>query len=224
MRILITGTSRGIGLRLATVYEHEHDVIGCGRSESGGGDYVQADITQPEGVQAVYEHIRDTYGQLDVLINNAGTAAMNHSLLLPPADLYRMLSLNIGATALMCQSMTRLLKDSPFPRIINFTSIAAPLHMEGEAVYAATKAAVENLTKTLAYELAPWEITVNAIGPPPMDVGLVQGVSGEKLARVVDRQAIKRRGKVEDIVNVIDWLIRPESNFVTGQIIYLGGI
>jgi 3-oxoacyl-[acyl-carrier protein] reductase len=111
-----------------------------------------------------------------------------------------------------------------FGRIVNFATVATPLRLEGEAAYAASKAAVISLTQILARELADFGITVNAIGPTPIQTDLVGGVPSEKLERLIARQAIRRWGQFGDVANVIDFFLRPESDFVTGQVVYLGGV
>jgi 3-oxoacyl-[acyl-carrier protein] reductase len=98
------------------------------------------------------------------------------------------------------------------------------LKLEGEAIYAASKAAVISLTQVLARELADLGITVNAIGPTPIKTDLVRGVSPAKLNALVDRQAIKRYGEPRDVINVIDFFMQPASDFVTGQVVFLGGV
>ena len=111
-----------------------------------------------------------------------------------------------------------------FGRIVNFTTVAAAFKLEGEAIYAASKAAVENLTQTVAKELAAYGITVNAIGPTPVATDLIKTVPEEKIRDLLNRQAIKRFGRIEDICAVVDFFIDKKSEFVTGQIIYLGGV
>ena len=102
--------------------------------------------------------------------------------------------------------------------------MAVPLKPAGEAVYAASKAAVGSLTQILARELAEFNITVNAVGPAPIKTDLIRGAPEDKLERLLRRQAIRRYGEYRDVVNVIDFFIRPESDFVTGQVICLGGV
>lgn len=96
--------------------------------------------------------------------------------------------------------------------------------MEGEAIYAASKAAVVTLSEILARELADMGITVNDVGPTPIKTDLIASVPQEKMDALLNRQAIRRFAEFKDISNVIDFFIRPESDFITGQVIYLGGV
>ena len=96
--------------------------------------------------------------------------------------------------------------------------------MEGESVYAASKAAVETLTEILAKEFSTYNITVNAIGPTPIYTDLIKNVPKEKIDALLNMQTIKRYGKFEDISNVTDFFLSDKSNFITGQVIFLGGV
>ena len=95
--------------------------------------------------------------------------------------------------------------------------------VEGEAAYLASKAAVVAYSRDLAREVAPYGITVNVVGPGPIETDMIRGVPADKIGRIVERQAIKRLGQFEDVANVVDFFIRPESGAITGQVIYLGG-
>ena len=116
------------------------------------------------------------------------------------------------------------MKKTSNGRIINFTTFAVPFKLEGEAIYAASKAAVVSLTEILAREYADFGITVNAIAPPAIETDLVRGVPREKMERLLSRQAIHRFGEEDEVRNVIDFLIKNSSDMVTGQTIFLGGV
>ena len=109
-------------------------------------------------------------------------------------------------------------------RIVNFGSVATPLRLEGEAIYASSKAAVINLTQIIAKELGSFGITVNGIGPSPIKTDLIRSVPRQKIQSLIEKQAIKRFGELRDISNVIDFYIDRKSDFITGQFIFLGGI
>jgi 3-oxoacyl-[acyl-carrier protein] reductase len=111
-----------------------------------------------------------------------------------------------------------------YGRVVNYTTVASALRLEGEAIYAASKAAIENFTQTSAKELAPFNITVNAIGPTPVQTDLIKAVPKDKIDELLAKQTIKRFGQFDDIRNVIDFFISKKSDFITGQIIYLGGV
>jgi 3-oxoacyl-[acyl-carrier protein] reductase len=172
----------------------------------------------------MFSLIRKREGRLDVLINNAGIASMNHSLLTPIATVNNIMETNFTGTFLFCREAARLMQLNGYGRIVNFTSVAVPLKIEGEAAYAASKAAVISLTQILAREFADFGITVNAIGPAPIKTDLIAGVSQEKLDALIERQAIRRYGEPRDVINVIEFFVDSASDFVTGQVIFMGGV
>jgi 3-oxoacyl-[acyl-carrier protein] reductase len=98
------------------------------------------------------------------------------------------------------------------------------LDLEGEALYASSKAAVETLTRVAARELGDFGITVNAVGPTPVKTDLIRHVPPDKIKALLSRQAIKRFGEMEDVARVVDFFLDEQNDFITGQIIYLGGI
>ena len=168
--------------------------------------------------------IRKKYGRLDNLINNAGIASMNHTLLTPMSTVERILATNVNGTFLFCREAAKIMKKNGYGRIVNFSTVATPLKLEGEAIYAASKAAVLSLTEVLAREFAEFGITVNAVGPTPVKTDLIRSVPQDKMDRLLSRQAINRFGTFEDISNCTDFFIRKESDFITGQNLFLGGV
>lgn len=226
---VITGTRKGIGRSLAEHYAHQgHLVIGCSRNDVDwsldGYRHVVADVADERAVRDLFAEIRRTHGRVDHLINNAGIASMNHCLLTPTTTVRSVLETNVLGTFLFCREAAKLMKTKKFGRIVNFSTVAVPLKVAGEAIYAASKAAVQSLTEILARELAEFGITVNAVGPVPIETDLIRGVRREKIELLLSRQAIPRYGTLADVANVVDFFLQPQSDFITGQTLFLGGV
>ena len=226
---LVTGTSKGIGKALAQHFlAHGYAVHGCSRQAAGWSadryEHHVADVADEEAVKAMLTAIRERHGRLDVVVNNAGLASMNAALLTPASTVDRLMAVNFRGTFVVCRESAKMMMKQGTGRIVNISSVAVPLRLEGEAVYAASKSAVETLTRVLAYELGGFGITCNAIAPAPIETDLIAGVPDDKIQRIVNRLAVKRLGRMEDVTNVIDFLVRPESGYVTGQVICLGGV
>ncbi|WP_336595994.1 SDR family oxidoreductase [Helicobacter bilis] len=109
-------------------------------------------------------------------------------------------------------------------RIVNFATVATPLRLEGEAAYAASKAALVNLTQVCAKELSEFGITINAVGPTPVPTDLIKNVPKAKMNALLNQQAIKRFGEFSDVLNAIEFFLDEKSDFITAQVIYLGGV
>jgi len=226
--VLITGTSKGIGRFLAEHFVKKGAIVeGCSRKpvEWMLPDYTHhiTDVANEAQVKAMISSIRKRHGRLDIVINNAGIASMNHILLMPYVTAKKIVEINFYGTFLICRESAKLMKKHRYGRIINFSTVAVPMRLEGEAIYAASKGAVVTFTQVIARELAEFEITCNTVGPAPIETDLIRGVPAEKINNIVDRLAVRRLGCFEDVANVIDFFVRPESRFVTGQVIYLGG-
>ncbi len=227
--MIITGTRKGIGLALARHYLSQGwTVAGCSRgaSELAHERYAhfELDVADEAKVVAMVREVSRRFGRLDALVNNAGIASMNHFLLTPLRTAHEIFSTNFFGSFLFCREAGKIMSRAKAGRIVNFTTVATPLRLEGEAMYAASKAAIESMTEILARELGPFGITVNALGPTPVPTDLIKSVPKEKMAALLARQSINRFGTVEDIINVIDFFLAASSNFITGQTLYLGGV
>lgn len=227
-RVLVTGASRGIGAALIERFLDRGDVVfGCARSGKAPDrsyTHYACDIADETSVTRMFHDIRHRAGGLDVIVNNAGVARMNPIALTPAADARRVFETNALGVFLCTHHAVRAMRASPGGRIVNLTSIAVPLQLEGEAVYAASKAAVESFTRIAARELAAYRITCNAVGPCPVRTTLTDGVPAEKMDALLARQPIASWADVDDVYNVVEFFLRPESRMVTGQVIYLGGV
>jgi 3-oxoacyl-[acyl-carrier protein] reductase len=226
---VITGTRKGIGKELAEHYLSKgHIVVGCSRNEGSisheNYTHYTLDVADEKAVIQMIREVRKKHSKIDVLINNAGIASMNHILTTPYQTVQNIFQTNVYGTFLFVREVSKVMMKNNFGRIVNFTTVAAPLRLEGEAIYAASKAAVNNFTEVSSKELAQFGITVNTIGPTPIQTDLIKNVPKEKIELLLERQAIKRFGTFDDLINVINFYIDKKSNFITGQIMYLGGI
>lgn len=227
--MLISGARKGIGKFLAEHYlTGGWHVVGCSRGSSDLQHdryrHLQLDVTNEQEVVKMMGDVRKMEGRLDALLNNAGIASMNHFLLTPASTAENIMRTNYLGTFLLSREAAKLMRGNGGGRIINFSSIGVPLRLEGEAAYNASKAAISELSQILARELAPFSITVNIVGPTPIETDLIKNVPKNSLERLLRRQAIPRLGSFADVANVTDFFLRPESCFITGQTIYLGGV
>ncbi len=227
--ILISGTRKGIGRYLAEYYLLKDFIVaGCSRRSSDlthpNYKHYQLDVADENAVVKMVRDVHKQHGRIDVLINNAGIAMMNHFMLSPMEKVDDVMRTNFFGTFLLSREVAKNMIRRKNGRIINFSSVAVPLVLEGEAVYASMKSAVEMFTKISARELAEYNVTVNAVGPTPVDTDLIKNVPHEKISLLLEKQAIKRLAVFEDISNVTDFFISPSSQFITGQVIYLGGV
>jgi 3-oxoacyl-[acyl-carrier protein] reductase len=227
--VVVTGTSRGVGASLVAHYLALGDLVaGCARGEAPVAHerylHTSTDVSDEAGVRRMFSAVRTRWGRVDVLINNAAIARMNPMALTPFAAAAHVTSTNFLGTFLCTHAATRLLRRSEAGRIVNLSTVAVPLRLEGESIYAASKSAVETFTRIVARELGPWGITCNAVGPSPLRTRLTEAVPAEAMDRLLARQSISRWADPEDVINVIDFFLRPESSMVTGQVVYLGGV
>lgn len=237
--IVITGTRKGIGKQLSEYYlSLGHRVCGCSRGASSINHpnyrHFELDVNDEKKVVSMIYAVRKEFSRIDVLLNNAGIASMNHVLTTPYKSIHNIFNTNVFGTFLFTREVAKVMgnvykkqykntKTMPF-RIVNFTTVATPLRLEGEAIYAASKAALVNLTQVCAKELNELGITVNAVGPTPVPTDLIKNVPENKLQALLNQQALKRFGKFEDILNVIEFFLSEKSDFISSQVIYLGGV
>ncbi|HMS63747.1 MAG TPA: SDR family oxidoreductase [Ignavibacteria bacterium] len=227
--LLITGSRKGIGRYLSEYYcEKNFTVIGCSRGKSDFENknyrHFELDITDENKVKSMFNSVRKDHGRLDVLINNAGIASMNHIMLTPLKTVENIFDTNFLGSFLFCREASKIMIKNKSGRIINLSSVAAGLNLEGEAIYAASKSALVTFSKILAKELSIYNITVNTIGLTPVETDLIKNVPKVKMDELLKKLSSNRFGKFSDISNVTDFLINEQSDFITGQNINLGGV
>jgi len=228
--MLITGTSRGIGNFLAHYYlKNGFFVVGCSRStttiQHDNYYHFSIDISEESAILQVFTYLRTVLKRLDVLINNAAiNPAIVNATLLPYDTVQRTFKVNVFGPMLFCREGAKIMSRDKFGRIINLGSMASKHEVSGEALYTSTKAALNSYTRVLAKEVYKQGITVNVVAPSVISTELSEKINQKALTEVLSRNAIQEFGKFEDVTNIIDLLLKKESQSITGQIIFLGGV
>jgi 3-oxoacyl-[acyl-carrier protein] reductase len=222
---LITGTTAGLGLSLATrLLADGWTVHGFARGEQSisherfNGHAV--DVTDESAVRAAVAVVAEA-GRIDLLVNNAGAASMNALLLTPGETAERLMRVNYLGTFHCLQAVGKVMVRQRAGRIVNLTTVAVPLSLEGEAAYVASKAAVEALTKVAAKELAHSGIIVSAVGFGPIDTELTKGVPKTALSKI---NAAIGRPEGTTMAQAVDFILAriQAADLKTGSVEYLG--
>ncbi len=235
---IVTGASRGIGkacaLRLAkdgftTVinYSHSEDeakkVLGEIESNGGSGMTIRADVSDLDQVKAMMREVGKTYGQIDVLVNNAGIVRDEYLLMLNPDTLDRCFDLNVKGYFYCAQQAVLKMFRKKSGAIINMSSVSGILALAGQSVYSATKGAVNSMTQTMAKELAPYGIRVNAVAPGFIETEMLDALPEEKKKEYLDAIPMHRLGKAEEVAGIVSMLASDTCAYMTGQILTLDG-
>jgi 3-oxoacyl-[acyl-carrier protein] reductase len=243
---LITGASRGLGRAMALRFSEERAVVAvhflknsdmaeevCHSITAAGGRAicVQADVAQRSQVDRMVQTVVKELGPIDILVNNAGMGKLSRTLETPMEDIDFMVGINLKGPLLCVQAVAKGMKERKYGRILNVSSLAGlGTTLAGTSAYAATKAALITLTKRIAMELGPYNITVNAIAPgfiatdTARQVGILS--EAEVLERVADsarRAMLGRVGAPEDIANAALFLVSDEASFITAQTLTADG-
>lgn len=225
--IVVTGSSSGLGAAITRkLVQQGEKVLGIARSESPEATYsYSCDVGSYEDLKAIAREVKATSPENSVrgLVNAAGVASMNLALFTPPEVSERIVRTNFLGTLYACQVFSPLMIRRGYGRIINFSSIAVSLGLEGESVYAASKAAVETLTRILAKELSTFGINVNCVSPGPIDTPMMRGVDESKIKKILELQTLPKHFSSEEVADLVIGLLGENFSSVSGQTISIGG-
>jgi 3-oxoacyl-[acyl-carrier protein] reductase len=233
--VVVTGGGRGIGRTLVERFEQEGsrvvalDVAFEDEDRRGPGEAgplaVECDVTAVESVRRAVGEVLDRQGRIDVLVNNAGVNVEGLVADLDPDLWRRCLEVNLTGTFLMCQAVIPTMKAQGGGRIINAASFAAIVPSVGSAAYAASKAAVVQLTRVLASELGPWDVTVNAYAPGmiPTAMNGFAELPEATQARLLDTLSLRRWGVADDVADLLCFLASDAARYITGTLVDVSG-
>jgi len=234
---IVTGGSQGIGFGAAqrllasganvSIWAVDRERLEQAASKLGGGDRVQTvavDIGELASVEAATRAVLDAYGQIDVLINNASISGPNVKMWeFPPHTFARMMHVNVEGTFHCCRAVVPHMIARNYGRIVNISSIAGKEGNPNDGAYSASKAAQIALTKSLAKELAAFDISVNCVTPSLTKTALAMSLSEEQRKYILDRVPRGRMLRIEEAASLICWVASEENSFTTGAIFDLSG-
>jgi len=235
---LVTGGSRGIGraiaLRLAAdgaevvlnYRENEaaaEEAVQLVRAAKGVASSTRFDIADPEGARAGVQSIVDRAGRLDILVNNAGTTADALVLRLKEEEWERALRVNLTGAFHCTKVALRVMIRGRYGRIVNLSSVVAEMGNAGQVAYAAAKAGLEGLTKSLAREVASRGITVNAVAPGFVETDMTAALSEEQRAFYTNVIPAGRVARPEEVAAAVAFLASPEAGYITGHVLHVNG-
>jgi 3-oxoacyl-[acyl-carrier protein] reductase len=235
--VLVTGSSRGIGAEMIKAFgkrgaqcvvNYVADAQGQNKADAENVAtelkdplVIECDVTQPGQVESMMTEIGDKCGGLDVLVNNSGIIHDRTIKKMSIEEFESVLGVNLIGTFTVTQKAAAILRNGG--RIVNLSSVSGQMGLFGQANYSSSKAAIIALTKVSAREFARQNITVNAIAPGFIDVGMSKGMSEEVTANFIKQIPLGRLGEVNEIVDAALFLASPTASYITGHVLNVNG-
>jgi 3-oxoacyl-[acyl-carrier protein] reductase len=235
--VLVTGSSRGIGAEMIKAFgahgaqcvvNYVADAHGQNKTDAMKVAnelveplLIECDVTQPQQVEAMMKQIQDRHGGLDILVNNSGIISDRTIRKMSLDDFESVVRVNLTGTFIVTQKAATILRVGG--RIVNLSSVSGQMGLFGQANYSSSKAAIIALTKVSAREFARQNITVNAIAPGFIDVGMSKGMPEEVAQNFIKQIPLGRLGDVSEIVNAALFLASPMASYITGHVLNVNG-
>ncbi|HEU4771331.1 MAG TPA: 3-oxoacyl-ACP reductase FabG [Candidatus Udaeobacter sp.] len=235
--VLVTGSSRGIGAEMIRAFgtrgaqcvvnyiadpkgQNKADALGVAK-ELNQPLVIECDVTQPAEVEAMMKQIQDQRGGLDILVNNSGIISDRTMKKMSLEDFESVIRVNLIGTFTVTQKAAGILRNGG--RVINMSSVSGQMGLFGQANYSSSKAAIIALTKVSAREFARQNITVNAIAPGFIDVGMSKGMPEEVTQNFIKQIPLGRLGEAHEIVDAALFLASPMASYITGHVLNVNG-
>jgi len=235
--VLVTGSSRGIGAEMIKAFgKHGAQCVANYVADAEGQNktdamnvadelkeplVIECDVTQPTQVEAMMKQIQDRHGGLDILVNNSGIISDRTIKKMSMDEFESVIRVNLIGTFTVTQKAAAVLRNGG--RIINMSSVSGQMGLFGQANYSSSKAGIIALTKVSAREFARQNVTVNAIAPGFIDVGMSKGVPEETMQSFIKQIPLGRLGDVNEIVSAALFLASPMASYITGQVLNVNG-
>lgn len=231
---LVTGASRGIGAAIAdALADAGYRVAGTATTEAGAaaiserlgerGIGVVMDVADDSSVEAGLAAVVDALGDPLVLVNNAGVTRDNLLMRMKPEEWSDVLDTNVGGLYRLCRRVLRPMMKARFGRIVNLSSVIARMGNGGQSNYAASKAAIEGFTRSLAHEVGSRGITVNAVAPGFIETEMTDGITEAQREQLLARVPLGRLGSTAEIAGVVAFLVSDAAAYVTGETLHVNG-
>jgi 3-oxoacyl-[acyl-carrier protein] reductase len=234
---LVTGSSRGIGAEMIKAFgihgaqcvvnyiadeqgQNKADALAVAK-ELNEPLVIECDVTQPQQVEAMMKQIQDQRGGLDILVNNSGVIRDRTIKKMSPDEFESVIRVNLIGTFTVTQKVAAVLRNGG--RVINMSSVSGQMGLFGQANYSSSKAAIIALTKVSAREFARQNITVNAIAPGFIDVGMSKGMPEEVTQNFIKQIPLGRLGEAHEIVDAALFLASPMASYITGHVLNVNG-
>ena len=233
---LVSGGSRGLGAELVSGFlDRRYAVATLSRTKTpfitkllrdrkrDGFHWTAVDGRDHEALRAFVKEVAERFGRIDVLVNNAGVAVEGVLPTTRSSDIVEAVDVNLTAALVLAQACSRLMLRQGSGCIVNISSVHALRGHSGVAVYSATKAALDGLTRSLARELGPRKIRVNSVAPGYFDSDMVSHMAEEQKQRIARRTPLGRLARIDEVASAVHFLASDQASFITGQTVVVDG-
>ncbi len=240
LNVIVTGGSRGLGLSIAErLASTGCQVVAIARNNSdplreaidrvqlagtGSIAFYPGDLSDIAAIPILVKDIRQEFGRISALVNNAGVGTSGLLANMRDAQIEELMTLNVVSPITLTKYIVRaMMADGAGGRIVNLSSIVGFTGFQGLSAYSATKAAIVGFTRSLAREVGPMGITVNAVAPGFIDTEMTHGLTGAHREQIIRRSALKRLAEADDVANAVEYLLSDKARNITGTVMTVDG-